>query len=514
MLNRTYIHVLFDDVLLQIFRWYRLEEGNNWNLRYTWRTLTHICRKWRNLIYGSWSYLDMCLLLTNNSPSIDTLIHLPPLPLVIDYSDRTRTVSQKDEDNIRFGLQQHGRLRRVVLRAPYSSLRMWLEPMNNPFPRLRDLSLSSTTVEKTNPMFPETLQAPDLRRLSLHGITLSTESPLLSSTIALSKLSLTCIGASSYFPPEHLVTQLQCLPHLEELSIDFAFSKSLPGIERDRLLAPNPPMTLPALRRFIFGGEDVYLDNLVAQINTPLLEQLTLTLLFDFTYTIVNLAEFICRDEGSQCIIAKVIFNRDTASIDVGHYEQQGIGKLSLRINCKPFDWKIDSATQVCSALGKFLSVVEMLTIDLDVDGMPSDWENTLDSTVWHELLLPFVGVNKLRIGSSLTRELSKALESVSGGLVPELLPALQEFEVQLRIDHAKTAFSGFIKTRESVGRPVRLLAPPVPLVEPETRRAAPSRRSLTSTVKQVLADHPKYVAQFQLIGCTPSQLSIDLEFS
>ena len=390
---------------------------------------------------------------------MDILSHLPPLPLIIDYLESTETMAQKAEDNLRLGLQQHGRLRQVVLRAPSSSLRMWLEPMNKRFPRLWDLSLSSTTIEpeETNPELSETLQAPDLRRLSLHGIRFSTGLPLLSSTTTLSTLSLTRIGASSYFPPGHLVTQLQFLPHLEELSVDFVFSKFLPGSEGEPRVAPNPPVTLPTLRRLTFGGEDVYLDNLVAQINAPFLEQLALTLIFDFTYTIVNLAEFICRAEGFRCIVAKVIFNKETASIDAGHHEKPSIGKLSLRVNCKRLDWQIDSATQVCSALRTVLSAVEVLTLDLDVDGMPSDWENTLDSMAWHELLLPFIGVKKLHIGSSLTLELSKALESVAGGLILELLPELQEYEVQLRIDHAKKLFSRFMKNRESVGRPVHV---------------------------------------------------------
>jgi hypothetical protein len=48
---------------------------------------------------------------------------------------------------------------------------------------------------------------------------------------------------------------------------------------------------------------------------------------------------------------------------------------------------------------------------------MPSDGENALDDTLWHDLLLPFVGMKKLRIDPSLTFELPQALESLAGGL-------------------------------------------------------------------------------------------------
>ena len=458
MASNTPIHNLDDDSLLQIFSCYRLEDEENWYLRLGWLILIHVCPRWRNLIYGSWSYLDMCLFLTNDSPSMDTLSHLPPLPLVIDYSDRTRTITRKDEGNMYLGLQQHDRVRRVVLQGPSSKLRMWLEPMNKPFPILGELSLLSTTTdsEEMNQVLPELLQAPKLHRLSLHGISLPKGLPLLSSTSLLT-LSLTHIWGSSYVPLGDLVAQLQGLPHLDELSIGFA----IPNSEGELLSAPITPVTLLTPRRLTFLGEDVYLDNFIARINTPLLERLAVSLLFDLDFTLVNLTKFIHRTGGFGCLVARVIFNKDGASIDAGYNEQRFIRNFGLHVNCKPLDWQINSVTQVCSALGKFLSSAEELTLDLDVDGMPSDWEDSLDSMLWHEVLLPFTGVRNLHIGSSLTLQLSQSLESVTGGLVLELLPELEELEAQLEIGHSKNEFLLFVETRESVGRPVHLSVPP-----------------------------------------------------
>ena len=490
--------MLDNDSLLQIFSLCRLNHGENWNITLTWRKLTHICRRWRYLIYDTWCFLDLRLLVTNDSPSLDKLGHLPPLPLVIDYSDRTGTMARKDEDNIYFGLQQHGSVLRVALRAPSSSLRMFLESMDKLFPRLGDLSLLSTTFEEMNLVLPETFQAPDLRHLALQGIGLPTKLPLLSSAIALSTLSLTHIGASCYFPPGQLVTRLQGLPHLEELSIGFAIPIPSPSNEGELLPAPIPPVTLPSLRRLTFRGVGVYLDNLVAQINTPLLERLGLTLHFELVFTLVNLTEFILRTEGIGCLLAKVIFSKDGASIDMGYYEQEEIGKLSLHVNCEPLDWQIDSATQVCVALGGVLSAIEELTLDIDANGVPADWENTLDDMLWHDLLLPFVGVKKLRIGSSLTLELSQALKSVAGGLVLELLPVLEELDVPVEVDHAMKAFSGFIETRVSVGRPIQLLAPTIllhampqdPRAEPQVSRSRVAAR-VTRSVRSVRSVAP-----------------------
>ena len=463
-----YIHKLDNDSLLQIFSRYRLKHEEDWNLRLTWRNLAHVCQRWRYLMFDMWFHLDMSLVLTINSPPINTLGHLPPIPLLIEFSDHgTRTMSQRDEENIRLGLVQwHDRVCQVDFRAPSSSLRIWLGQMNQPFPRLRGLSLLSTSTEE-NLVLPERFQAPDLRRLTLHSIGLSTRSTLLlSSAITLSTLSLTHVGASSYLSPGHLVKQLQGLPHLEELSIGFAIPIPLPSTEGKLLPAPIPPVTLPSLRRLTFRGVGVYLDNLLAQANAPLLERLNLTLLFELDYTLVNLTEFIRRTEGlaSGYPDFRVNFKKDGVYVDAGHkklayHEPWDIKALSVHVNCEPLDWQMDSAAQFCRAFGKVVSTVEVLILDLDVDAMPSDWENMLDDMPWHELLLPFIGVKRLYIGSSLILELSRTLESVIGELVLDLLPELQELEAPVEIDQVTNLFSKFVKARESVGRPVHLLS-------------------------------------------------------
>ena len=174
----------------------------------------------------------------------------------------------------------------------------------------------------------------------------------------------------------------------------------------------------------------------------------------------MNLTEFIHRTEGFGCLVAQIIFNKDGASIDAGYYEQGVIGKLSLHVNCESLDWQISSATQVCSALGNVLPAVKELTLDLDMDAIRSDWENTLDSTLWHEMLLPFIVVKKLHIGSSLALELSKALKSVPEALVLKILPKLQELNVRLEMDEARMAFSAFPHTRRFLGRPLALSVP------------------------------------------------------
>jgi hypothetical protein len=84
MASRTHIHYPDNDTLPEMLSCY-WPEKDDCNVRVTWRKFAHVCRRWRYLIFDSWSHLDMRLLLTNDPLlSLDTLSHLPPLPLVTE----------------------------------------------------------------------------------------------------------------------------------------------------------------------------------------------------------------------------------------------------------------------------------------------------------------------------------------------------------------------------------------------------------------------------------------------
>jgi len=447
------------DSLLNIFHHYRLQDVDSWNLRLAWCKLAHVCRKWRYLIYDSSSLLDMYLLLKNGSPTLGSLAHLPPLPLVIDYCNMTTIWVRQDKLSILTGLQQRARVRRIFLQIPSPHLNICLEAMGDLYPVLEDLSLISTTEEETSLVLPSTFSARNLRNLVLQGVGFPTEMPLFTYLTTLVTLTLTRIPARYYFHPGHLVTQLQGLLHLEELSIGFAVPIPLPSTEGELLPAPMPQVTLPTLKRLMFRGVAVYLENLVAQINAPLLEQLTVTLFFELAFTLVALTQFIHITGGLRFLSAKVLFKREGVSIVVNNGESSlGSGGLTIDVNCEHLDWQIDAVTQCCRALEQVLPAVEELTLDLDEDGTPSDWGDSLDSMLWRGLLLPFSGVKRLQIGPSLTFEISDALTSDAAEFDLNLLPELQKLEIQFKVDDANRAFSTFIETREHEGRPVELL--------------------------------------------------------
>ena len=385
---------------------------------------------------------------------MDLLAHLPPLPLVIDYRN---SISAEDEENIIPALQQHGRIRHIVLQAPSQILHKLLLPMDGLFARLEHLSVLSTSDQDTNLILPKTLRAPNLQLLLLRGVSLPTGLSLLTSTVSLVILSLTHIRLSGYFRPEHLAAHLQHLTQLEELSIGFSIPIPRPNAEGELLRGPIIRVMVPSLRRLIFRGVGAYLDSLIARISAPLLERLSITLFNQLAFTLPHLSHFTNTVAGLRQPVANVSFTPEAVSIFIGHREQAVDRVFSLTVNCREFDWQIDSAAQVCGVLMPALSVIDDLTLDLDQHMTPSEG-HAVGSVVWRELLLPFIGVKKLRIGhNALSYKLSCSLDPDDPGLIPELLPDLRELEVHLEARQANEAFSAFVNARQQADRPVRL---------------------------------------------------------
>jgi hypothetical protein len=388
------------------------------------------------------------------------LAHLPPLPLVIDYRS---TGSAEDNSGIRrilHAIHQRDRIRRVVVQAPPPALEQLIVTIDERFPRLDTLSLLSTTKSEggSGLMLPRTFVAPSLRHLALDSISLPAGLPILTSAISLVTLKLTEIQAPGYFTPEQLVSQLQHIPHLQELSIGFSIPLPPFSTEGELMRAPILLTTLPALRWLAFRGVVAYLESLVARIRAPLLERFNVTLFYELTFTLPHLSEFIKNTEGVRHPVANVIFNQEAVAFVIGPRDQFNDGIFSLHISCKPFDWQIDSATQVCSALAPVLSVVEELTLECDEQSLPEDWQNEVDGIeAWYGILWPFGGVKKLHIGHPLALEFSSALESDNADLVAEILPELHELQALVKAEQAENAFAAFIDARRVAGRHVSL---------------------------------------------------------
>ena len=379
---------------------------------------------------------------------VDTLGHLPPLPLFIDYRF---TEPERKELRICHALWLHDRVRHVSLHLPPSILRKCLAHMIARFPILEHLSLSFVADDSTNLTLPKAFLAPNLRHLTLTGIRLPKRLRLLTSTTSLVKLELSSIRTSDYFRPRLLVARLSSLPRLEELSIGFSIPIPRPSAEWELLGEQGTPVTLPNLNTLTFQGVSAYLESLVAQIRAPLLGCLLVTLFNQIAFTLPHLSHFISITERFKVPNAQVSFSPDEVSVTaIRHILPPSPIRFRLRVKCKQLDWQIDCAAQICSTLIPVLSQVERLTLEFHGKMTPTEWQNRdIDGTMWHDLLISFTGLKELHIADALLKELCRALELGEVASDPEFLPDLRY------IGAADNLFTSFIDARRTVGRPV-----------------------------------------------------------
>ena len=386
---------------------------------------------------------------------MDTLDHLPPLPLFVDYSHRRDGIdlTVQDELGIYHALQLHDRLRHIDLVLPSSIFHKVLVLMDGHFPILERLTLSLSDQSGIPLTLPKAFLAPNLRRLALLHIGLGKRLRALTSTDSLVSLQLSEIQMSTYSRPRLLVARLRSLPHLEDLHISFSVPIPRPSAERELIGEHGAPVTLPRLKKLWFKGVSAYLESLVAQIRIPLLESLYITLFNQIAFALPHLSYLISITERFKLPKATVNFHPTfvTATMTPHGSKWSDMGSFYLRVMCKELDWQIDCAAQICRALIPALSNIERLSLDFFGRNIPTELQDgEIDSTTWHELLRLFIEMKELYVDKMLLEELSRALLVDEVGLDPGFLPNLQNITAE------DDRFISFIETRQIVGRPVQ----------------------------------------------------------
>ena len=135
--SRVTIGNLPDDVLLEVFVYVarrHLGPGERYpEDEIGWRTLVHVCKRWRSVVFSSPRRLDLRLFCTNTRPVKLLLDIWPPLPIYI-YACHSGKSPLQGVTNILAALKQHNRvsgiwidgvpkslLRRTVATKPFPS---------------------------------------------------------------------------------------------------------------------------------------------------------------------------------------------------------------------------------------------------------------------------------------------------------------------------------------------------------------------------------------------------------
>ena len=241
-----------------------------------WRTLVHVCRKWRNVAFGSPRRLNMRLFCKAKTQVKEMLDVWPPLLISIRDDGHNRW----GMDNIIAALEHNDRICQLDLfDLPDSKLETVLATMQQPFPALTHLVLQLQFGREPAPVIPASFlggSAPHLQTLWFDFIPLPGLPKFLLSATHLVHLILTNIPHFGYFSPEEMAACLSVLTKLKSLTIIFESFQSLP--ETNRHPSPQTRALLPVLTWFSFAGVKEYLEDLVAQIDAPLLDRVTISL--------------------------------------------------------------------------------------------------------------------------------------------------------------------------------------------------------------------------------------------
>ena len=435
------IDKLPDVALLEIFHFYvdgsaRTEE---------WHTLVHVCRKWRNVVFGSPRRLNLRLRCATGTPVRKTIDAWPMLPILVS----SYVGDDWGGDNIIAALEHNDRINQLEL-INRSYLRSKMEKvfaaMQQPFPALENLHLYSRHETVAVPASFLGGSAPQLRSLFLESIPFPGIPKLLLSATHLVELHLHKIPHSGYFSPEAIVTALSALTSLDRLYIGFRSPRSRPDRRR-----PPSPLTrtfLTALTDFEFKGVSEYLDDLVAQIDAPLLDNFHITFFYQLIFDTPQLTQFISRTPNFKaCNRAQVRFSDFdvwVSTMDEG---------LSLGISCRQSDWQLSSLTQVCGSI--FIPTIEHLYIWEETDSLLS-WQDDIETGQWLELLQQLTAVKDLHISPEFTPRIAPTLQELVGGRVTEVLPALQTLFLEgTLLSGVQKTVDMFVAARELAGRPI-----------------------------------------------------------
>ena len=437
--------MLPDLALLNIFDFYLIGAH-----REAWQTLVHVCRQWRNIVFGLPRRLELQLYCTARKPAREMLNIWPPLSIFIgENGEETWGM-----DHIFAVLEHNDRVCGVDIWIPsFSQTENVLATMQQPFLELRHLALHVRG--QTMPVIPTSFlggSAPRLQRLLLDGFSFPGLPNLLLSATHLIYLDLSRIPDSGCFSPEAIATCLSAMTRLETLTIKFVFLQPRSD-DISRRLPPQTRTLLPVLTMLCFKGDGEYLDDFVARIDSPLLDNLAITF-FPPIFDTPQLAQFISRtlkfkahDE------ARVVFSDHAVSVSLRTLE----GALELKFSHWSSSRQLLSVARVCSSSlpPSLISVVECLYILNQSSRLR--WQINNEDAQWLSLLQTSTAVKNLYIHREFVPRIAPALQELVGERVTKVLPVLQTLFIMdpLPPGPVKEAIGQFVAARQLAGHTI-----------------------------------------------------------
>ena len=298
---------------------------------------------------------------------------------------------------------------------------------------------------------------PRLQSLELDSISFPMLPKLLLSSTDLVRITLWNIPDSGHISPEAIVTSLAVLPKLKHLTIKFGSPRSLPDWESRRPPSPTR-IVLPALIRFQFQGASEYLEDLVARIDTPLLDYIWITFFHQPVFNIPQLAHFMRRTTRLEA--------PNEAHVNLDHYgvlvkslsstrtyDEQSVLRILCREQSRELIEQLSSLEQVFTSF--FPSNYRVKRLYITSRYLPLQWQN-MENMRWSEIFRPFTAVKNLYVCKDYTECIALSLQLV-GERETDMLPALQSLflEGSQPSGPVREAIGQFVSARQLISHPV-----------------------------------------------------------
>ena len=461
----SYIEVLPNEVLLEMFDCHRLLALKASNMRcvpWEWHRLTHVCNRWRTIIFESQHRLNLQLVYTYKQPARKTLEFWPSLPIAIRYPrpTRYRRVTPQDEDNVVAALNYAERICELDLPMNNLLLAKAALLLQQSFPTLETLRLGSQDVSRPLilPVGFMSGETPRMREIHLTGTAFSALPLLLLSTRELVSLQLDDVPNSGYFSPEALAAGLSATTQLKHLKLYFHPQSHRPVQTRTSSPSKNRSM-LPALTEIHFRGNSDYFEDLASRIDAPAVEQVDLNFLDLNTFDTPQLSQFIDRTRTLRAP-HHTSFRLSEDDITITHDfrltpPSSSSGTIRLQISCDDVDRQMSILVHVGRQFSRLLSSVE----SLDANGSPMLFSlrdpRETDSAKWLELLRHFRSVRKLEVSGALVPNIASALEQLTENMARGILPLLRDFHLDTPQASMSPSIEPFVAVRRLSTHPV-----------------------------------------------------------
>jgi hypothetical protein len=476
------VNILPDNVFLEIFSFYlhdsdpelyhHLKATGRWQ---SWQTLAHICQRWRRIIFTSPRRLRLHLTCSYGTPVRKNLTFWPVfLPLILDYP--IYGYNPGDEDNIIFALEHARRVRRIEIIATGALIGQVFTVMQKSFPALIDLDLRryARDLSPPSPFIPRRFlggSAPRLQYLRFEDMSFPEFPTFLWSARNLTMLKLKDIYHIGHISPEAMVRGLAVLTRLRYLSI--SFSGETPPSDRWRS-HPGPPTraVLPALFHFHYRGCGKYLEDLLAQIDTPQLEHLSVKYLTQPTH-VLQLSQLINRTENlkiDQFRRATVTFCFDYVRFELDFPRGERL-KAQLCLKFMGFEELYVQVPQLVHVLSQLVPMFSKVD-HLFASGYYIS-SREMDLTEWLPFFRLFPAVEALNLYRGVTAYIASALEETASPenseMVADVFPALyllcletidndDEYGAAEDRDKPVGPIERFLSSRQLSGQPVTVV--------------------------------------------------------